>query len=54
MRTTAALLRAPGTTYEVVELEVADPGPGEVLVEMAYAGLCHSDERLRHANPGGR
>jgi S-(hydroxymethyl)glutathione dehydrogenase/alcohol dehydrogenase len=25
-----------------------------VLVEMAYAGLCHSDEHLRHSNPGGR
>jgi len=54
VRTTAAVLRAPETEYEVVELEVADPGPGEVLVEMAYAGLCHSDEHLRHANPGGR
>jgi NDMA-dependent alcohol dehydrogenase len=54
VRTTAAVLRAPDTEYEVVELEVADPGPGEVLVEMAYAGLCHSDEHLRHANPGGR
>src|SRR5215218_2217970 len=40
--------------YEVVEVDVLDPGPGEVLVEMAYAGLCHSDEHLRHSNPGGR
>ncbi|RBY84480.1 NDMA-dependent alcohol dehydrogenase [Blastococcus sp. TF02A-30] len=54
MRTRAAVLREPGTDYEIVELEVRDPGPGEVLVEMAYAGLCHSDEHLRHANPGGR
>jgi NDMA-dependent alcohol dehydrogenase len=54
VKTTAALLRAPGTEYELVELDVADPGPGEVLVEMAFAGLCHSDEHLRHANPGGR
>ena len=29
------------------------PGPGEVLVEMAYAGMCHSDEHLRHG-PGVR
>ena len=55
MRTTrAAVLREPGTEYEIAELEVLDPGPGEVLVEMAYAGLCHSDEHLRHSNPGGR
>jgi S-(hydroxymethyl)glutathione dehydrogenase/alcohol dehydrogenase len=54
VRTTAAVLRAPETEYELVELEVAEPGPGEVLVEMAFAGLCHSDEHLRHSNPGGR
>ncbi|HEY4624453.1 MAG TPA: NDMA-dependent alcohol dehydrogenase [Blastococcus sp.] len=54
MRTRAAVLRRPETEYEIVELEVLDPGPGEVLVEMAYAGLCHSDEHLRHSNPGGR
>src|SRR3954462_2084621 len=54
MRTRGAVLREAGTGYEIVELEVLDPGPGEVLVEMAYAGLCHSDEHLRHSNPGGR
>ncbi|SHF60913.1 NDMA-dependent alcohol dehydrogenase [Geodermatophilus nigrescens] len=54
MRTRGAVLREAGTEYEIVDLEVVDPGPGEVLVEMAYAGLCHSDEHLRHANPGGR
>ncbi|RBY93910.1 alcohol dehydrogenase [Blastococcus sp. TBT05-19] len=54
MLTRAAVLREPETEYEIVELEVRDPGPGEVLVEMAYSGLCHSDEHLRHSNPGGR
>ncbi len=48
------MLRRPETEYEIVELEVLDPGPGEVLVEISYAGLCHSDEHLRHSNPGGR
>jgi S-(hydroxymethyl)glutathione dehydrogenase/alcohol dehydrogenase len=54
VRTRAAVLREAGTEYEIVEIDVLDPGPGEVLVEMAYAGLCHSDEHLRHSNPGGR
>lgn len=27
----------------IEELELASPGPGEVLVELAGAGLCHSD-----------
>src|SRR5256885_1630879 len=53
MKAHGAVLGGPGD-WEVVELDVLDPGPGEVLVEMAYAGLCHSDEHLRHSNPGGR
>jgi S-(hydroxymethyl)glutathione dehydrogenase/alcohol dehydrogenase len=33
-----------GTRTEVVDdLEVREPGPGEVLVAVAAAGLCHSD-----------
>ncbi|CAM5670464.1 Zn-dependent alcohol dehydrogenase OS=Streptomyces alboniger OX=132473 GN=CP975_15225 PE=3 SV=1 [Streptomyces alboniger] len=33
-----------GERAEVVDdLEVRDPGPGEVLVSVAAAGLCHSD-----------
>ncbi|MCU1618613.1 MAG: adhB, partial [Modestobacter sp.] len=46
MKTHGAVLRGPGD-WEVVELELLDPGPGQVVVEMAYAGLCHSDEHLR-------
>jgi Zn-dependent alcohol dehydrogenase len=33
-----------GTAVNVVsDLEVADPGPGEVLLRVEAAGLCHSD-----------
>ncbi|GGX32253.1 Zn-dependent alcohol dehydrogenase [Streptomyces chryseus] len=33
-----------GTQAQVVDdLEIRDPGPGEVLVAIAAAGLCHSD-----------
>jgi NDMA-dependent alcohol dehydrogenase len=46
VKTHGAVLRGPGD-WEVVELELLDPGPGQVVVEMAYAGLCHSDEHLR-------
>ena len=51
MKTRAALLtsmRAP-TPYaksrplEIAEVELAPPGPGEVLVRIRAAGLCHSD-----------
>jgi alcohol dehydrogenase len=34
---------AESRPLEVVELELAPPGPGEMLVEVRAAGLCHSD-----------
>src|ERR1022692_850172 len=43
----AAVLTALGREWEIHDLTVSDPRPGEVLVQMAYAGLCYSDEHLR-------
>jgi len=31
---------------EVVDIEVDDPGPGEVLVEIRASGVCHTDHDL--------
>lgn len=39
----AAVLRTIPGQLEIAEVDVADPGPGEVLVETAAVGLCHSD-----------
>jgi alcohol dehydrogenase, propanol-preferring len=33
---------------ELVDVPVPEPGPGEVLVRVAGAGLCHSDLHLMH------
>jgi NDMA-dependent alcohol dehydrogenase len=44
MKTKAAVLWEPGKPWSVEELDVTEPGPGEALVKMAYAGLCHSDD----------
>ena len=46
MRTRAAVLTAVGEKWVVDEVELADPGPFDVLVEMKAAGLCHSDEHM--------
>ncbi len=46
MKTRAAILRGVGERWSVEEIELDPPGPGEVLVKTAYAGLCHSDEHL--------
>lgn len=42
----AAVLNAYGTDLEVRDLPVPEPGPGEVLVRVGGAGLCHSDLHL--------
>jgi S-(hydroxymethyl)glutathione dehydrogenase/alcohol dehydrogenase len=42
----AAVLRAPGGSLSVEELELPDPGPGQVRVKLAAAGVCHSDMSL--------
>jgi len=46
MKTTAAVIRELGGKWEVEEVELDPPGPGEVLVELVASGLCHSDEHL--------
>lgn len=46
MKCRAAVLTGPGRPFEVVELDVDEPGPGEVLVRFVASGLCHSDLHL--------
>jgi S-(hydroxymethyl)glutathione dehydrogenase/alcohol dehydrogenase len=44
MKSKAAVVWEAGKPWSVEEVEVGDPGPGEALVKMTYAGLCHSDD----------
>jgi NDMA-dependent alcohol dehydrogenase len=44
MRTQAAILWESGTEWKVEDIELDPPGTGEVLVRVAAAGLCHSEE----------
>jgi S-(hydroxymethyl)glutathione dehydrogenase/alcohol dehydrogenase len=43
MKTTAALFTEQGRPLEVAEIDIEDPGPGDVLVRMVAVGLCGSD-----------
>jgi aryl-alcohol dehydrogenase len=43
MRITAAVLRQADGEYRLEEVELAAPGPGEVLVRVVGAGMCHTD-----------
>ncbi|MBO0805400.1 MAG: NDMA-dependent alcohol dehydrogenase, partial [Nocardiopsaceae bacterium] len=47
MRTEAAVLREAGADWTIEEVELDPPGAGEVLVRVAAAGLCHSEEHHR-------
>jgi aryl-alcohol dehydrogenase len=43
MRIQAAVLRERGGAFKIEDVELAEPGPGEVLVEIAGTGFCHTD-----------
>lgn len=47
MRSRAAILHDVGEPWSVEDIELDPPRAGEVLVEMAAAGLCHSDDHIR-------
>jgi S-(hydroxymethyl)glutathione dehydrogenase/alcohol dehydrogenase len=48
MITRAAVLWERGQPLSVEEVELAPPGPAEVLVEVKAAGVCHSDLHPAH------
>ena len=39
----AVVLREPGRAPEVEDVQLAGPQPGELLVRIEAAGVCHSD-----------
>jgi S-(hydroxymethyl)glutathione dehydrogenase/alcohol dehydrogenase len=42
----AAVLPAVGSPLEITDIELPEPGPGQVRVRLAAAGVCHSDLSL--------
>jgi len=43
MKARAAILFEAGQKLEVCEVDVQDPGPGEVRIKLVAAGVCHTD-----------
>ena len=39
----AARILKPGAEFEIVEREIAEPGPGQVRIKVNACGICHSD-----------
>ena len=42
MKTTAAVLVKPGHPLELADVTLPAPGPGQVVVEVLYSGVCHT------------
>lgn len=42
----AAVLPAVGAPLEITDIELPEPGPGQVSISLAAAGVCHSDLSL--------
>jgi aryl-alcohol dehydrogenase len=47
MRISAAVAREPGADLDVVELDLEDPRPDELLIRMVGVGVCHTDLLVR-------
>ena len=39
----AAMVPRPGGDFEIVELDIPQPGPGQVRIRVIACGVCHSD-----------
>lgn len=46
MKCRGAVLRGVGMDWEIAEITLDPPREGEVLVKMAVAGVCHSDDHF--------
>jgi aryl-alcohol dehydrogenase len=47
MKVTAAVVNEQEKPFTIEQLELADPGPGEILVRIVAAGICHTDVLVR-------
>ena len=52
MKTRAAVLHDVGQEWQIENVTLDEPGPGEVLVKTAVAGMCHSDEHILQGDLG--
>ena len=48
----AAVLHARGAPYQLERVELADPGPGQILVKIAACGICFTDVGVQRYEQG--
>jgi aryl-alcohol dehydrogenase len=51
MDITGAVVRSPASEFTIEPLVLAAPGLGEVLVQIAAVGLCHTSGRVVEVGP---
>jgi aryl-alcohol dehydrogenase len=50
MQISAAVVHEVGAPFVLTEVELQDPAPDEVVVEIAGAGICHTDIAVQHGH----
>lgn len=50
MQIRAAVVEETHGPFTYTDLELDDPGPGEILVRLVASGVCHTDEITRHGD----
>ena len=43
MKSRAAVAFKAGEPLQIIEIDVAPPQPGEVLIRITHTGVCHTD-----------
>lgn len=54
IRARGAVIHGVGEKWRVQDVEVSDPGPGEVLIKVMATGVCHSDDHIVRGDIGAR
>jgi aryl-alcohol dehydrogenase len=50
MQISAAVVQEVGGPFALTEVELQDPAPDEVVVQIAGAGICHTDIAVQHGH----
>jgi aryl-alcohol dehydrogenase len=51
-KATCAVVREQGGPFHLEQVELSEPRPDEVLVEVVASGMCHTDLLVRDSRPG--
>ena len=50
MQISAAVVQEVGAPFTLTEVELQEPAPDEVVVQIAGAGICHTDVAVQHGH----